>query len=664
MEQFTLVYGLLLSNNGFCRLLCLVPLPDASQQKEQSTVDAASEEREPPTANDGGPGDSDAVVTPLPTVTGNVVESRRLWPALRFDSFADLIVHVESSCSDAVAATNLKGKLTAQYQKLLRAQYGKQFDTAGHGVAYLLYRGSAGGTIVIVPKNDGGDEPTFDFFAHCCEMEYFGKDCPHVGSEEFQNAFRKVSRRIEESLEDGASEGGPPSPAREVVMETVKSNGHGGGKNAAKRSESNGSEKPNRNEDGASSSSLSSGSEDEEDGDRGSEYEEAIAKTAATAEAGGSELLMSSQKDAASRTVDDGGAEARCTDVDDVRALSVTTAGTGSGILRKPAISHLGWVGAAEGGAPSNLGAQTTRSVVKTPPNVPQGPPKKSSTDDAVVSSDWERRGGDKLFKKDVERGEGAEGGDSSSDDSSSGDGSYEVTIRIDTEEIDQDQSINGGNEICNEVSTEKFDKNEDGDDFSQSANGVTDSHPFLNISIECAGNDDEEAQIEETGLKEESAKSINNVDEEGQGMSPSGDPEYDDNGWNCGNCTLLNPEKLSACEVCGTLRRAKPCDRDEDTGRSPKRWSLAAEGQVSAKDVEAKDCGASNEAGEQNSDLIDEEMAPVSTAGEDPHSAKKPRADSSSGPDGVHPGEFSTAWPRIFLLAQVPGNTHSNIFT
>ena len=172
-------------------------------------------------------------------MTGNVVESRRLWPALRFDSFADLILHAGSIQSNSSeTAGKLKGKLTVQYSRLRRAAEGRRSDASGHAVGYLLYRGVGSGAIVIVPENDAGgvgdgEQATYDFFAHCCDMDTPGEDCPHVASERFQDAFREVSRRMEESLEDGGSEGAPSparavggaakTPAREANMTTVTS---------------------------------------------------------------------------------------------------------------------------------------------------------------------------------------------------------------------------------------------------------------------------------------------------------------------------------------------------------------------------------------------------------------------------------------------------------
>ena len=237
-EQSILDDGLLASDSRFCQHLCLVPLPDDGPPKQRRADPAADADAPgvlaPQSAASGVPAPPGAA-GPVPPPPGNVVESRRLWPALRFDSFADLVVHA-GSVPNAPAASSavLKGKLTVQYQRLRRSA--GIADASGHGVAYLLYHrpGRAGeaAAVVIVPKNDGGrdgkggGEPaTYDFYAHCCEMEYPGEDCPHVASGGFQDAFQRVSRRMEESLEGGAGGGAPccGTPGRGAVMTTVTS---------------------------------------------------------------------------------------------------------------------------------------------------------------------------------------------------------------------------------------------------------------------------------------------------------------------------------------------------------------------------------------------------------------------------------------------------------
>ena len=133
-----------------------------------------------------------------------VVDTLKLWPALRFTDFKNLCTQIPKT-SDM----NVRGHLMGKYRQLL-FNAGRLHDETNVGIAYLFGRGD----LMLLPKNDDGEikidnEAVFEFNPHINEMlsgeEVFCK------SDAFQYAYKKAIGRLNMNNFDGAPTEGTPS---------------------------------------------------------------------------------------------------------------------------------------------------------------------------------------------------------------------------------------------------------------------------------------------------------------------------------------------------------------------------------------------------------------------------------------------------------------------
>ena len=188
----------LAAGDAFCERLCLA--------------------RRPP---DGGPASS------LPAPAGDEVAACRLWPALRYDSFAAFLTDGVAAAAAAAGAADgddggdgggafrdvvtLKARLTVAFHRAARTSPSRGRP---HGVAYLL---GTGGRLAAVPRADGSatlavdDDRLFDFYARLDQMDEAAAAAAaaagngHVASAAFRAAFRLAMARMEAEV-DGTGE--------------------------------------------------------------------------------------------------------------------------------------------------------------------------------------------------------------------------------------------------------------------------------------------------------------------------------------------------------------------------------------------------------------------------------------------------------------------------
>ena len=159
---------------------------------------------------------TDFAFTPGRTGLDQTVSVNQLWPALKFNTYNELIAQLKMDINTQ-GIGRIKGSLTVAANKAAQ-EAGIPLSKAGF--AYLLGKGNNNSSnfLIVLPKNDSGDNVDgndlnnndgmiFDFFDSMIEMESAQGYC---SSPEFQHAFKIVMARmemadgmVEESGEDG-----------------------------------------------------------------------------------------------------------------------------------------------------------------------------------------------------------------------------------------------------------------------------------------------------------------------------------------------------------------------------------------------------------------------------------------------------------------------------
>ena len=130
---------------------------------------------------------------------GNEVASLKLWPALKFNSFKELMDRVNLVAKDS---KSLRAKLTIGYHRSLREA---KIDAKSCGVAYLLGRGCVTQCVVLVSRDENMNlMDVFDFFNYVEEMEQGEGYC---GNAEFQRAYKTAILLLETSVDIKAIDG-------------------------------------------------------------------------------------------------------------------------------------------------------------------------------------------------------------------------------------------------------------------------------------------------------------------------------------------------------------------------------------------------------------------------------------------------------------------------
>lgn len=144
---------------------------------------------------------TDFDITPGQAGPDQTVSVNKLWPALKFNTFNELIGQLKTDFDTKVIG-RIKGKLTVAANNVAR-QAGLSLAQAGF--AYLLGKDiNSAEFLIVLKKNDSGDliedGMIFDFFDSVIEMESPDEYC---SSPEFQHAFKIAMARMEmESGED------------------------------------------------------------------------------------------------------------------------------------------------------------------------------------------------------------------------------------------------------------------------------------------------------------------------------------------------------------------------------------------------------------------------------------------------------------------------------
>ena len=140
--------------------------------------------------------DTDFAFTPGRAGPDQTVSVNKLWPALKFNGYNELMDQLNMKDTDPKAIAKIKAKFTIETQKLLRKA---GISLADAGFAYLLGKGDQSSNfLTLLRKNDSGelveDGVIFDFFNSMIEMEMSEGYC---ASSEFQHAFKIAMTRME-----------------------------------------------------------------------------------------------------------------------------------------------------------------------------------------------------------------------------------------------------------------------------------------------------------------------------------------------------------------------------------------------------------------------------------------------------------------------------------
>ena len=130
-----------------------------------------------------------------------IVEKNKLWPAIKFNCFQDLLIMIKSSAfpqPDQVCQV-----LESEYEAILKSMKTDQSLNNSYGVVYLIGRANVGPpTLAIFNKNgmlfDVDEINLFSFQDHFMEMEAGRGE--HCGSIWFQSAYKLALDQLERDV--------------------------------------------------------------------------------------------------------------------------------------------------------------------------------------------------------------------------------------------------------------------------------------------------------------------------------------------------------------------------------------------------------------------------------------------------------------------------------
>ena len=140
--------------------------------------------------------DTDFAFTPSRAGPDQTVSVHKLWPALKFSTFNDLMDQLNMNDADKKAVNRRKSRFAVETTKLLRKAGISRSDA---GFAYLLGKGNQSSNfLTLLRKNGSGelieDGVIFDFFDSKVEMD---KSEGYCATSEFQHAFKIAMTRME-----------------------------------------------------------------------------------------------------------------------------------------------------------------------------------------------------------------------------------------------------------------------------------------------------------------------------------------------------------------------------------------------------------------------------------------------------------------------------------